>query len=106
MTSEPLKSFITAVLCKGYGLRIGIDGVFEDFVGDSEEVVKEAIDEAMASDTVLMSIFPGEDVTTETFRNNICTVLVTGYEDEPFADWMPAEPSDDFIRLRLDEATA
>lgn len=106
MTSDSLKSFITAVLCNGYGLRIGIDGVFEDFVGASEEVVKEAIDETMASDAVLMSIFPGEDVTTETFRNNICTVLVTGYEDEPFADWMPAEPDDDFIRLRLEEASA
>lgn len=106
MTSDRIKSFITAMLCNGYGLRIGIHGEFEDFVGDSEEVVKEAIDETMASDMVLMSIFPGEDVQTETYRNNICTVMVTGYEEDPIADWIPAEPEDDFIRLRLEEASA
>jgi hypothetical protein len=106
MTSDRISSFITAMLCNGYGLRIGIYGEFEDFVGDSEEVVKDAIDEAMASDMVLVSVFPDEDVKTETFRNNICTIMLTGYEEHPFADWMPAEPEDDFIRLRLEEASA
>lgn len=106
MTSDRIKSLITAMLCNGYGLRIGIHGEFEDFVGDSEEVVKDAIDEVMASDMVLVFVFPGEDVKNETFRENICTIMVTGYEEDPIADWMPAEPEDDFIRLRLEEASA
>lgn len=106
MTSDRTKSLITALLCNGYGLRIGIHGEYENFVGDSEEIVKEAIDETMASELVLVNIFPSEDVETEKYRNNICTVMVTGYEEDPIADWIPADPEDDFVRLRLEEASA
>jgi hypothetical protein len=99
--NDSLFSFVNALLCNGYELRIGALGEWEDFYGSSEEIVTDAYNEVMAQEACFIHIFPVNTISIgpDYYGASMAKVMALPYENEVewLVDYSHADDCDEFI---------
>lgn len=105
--NDTLFSFVNALLCEGYELRIGALGEWEDYYGNTEAMVWDAYNEVMQQEACFIHIFPANTISmgSDCYGASMAKVMALPYEDEVewLVDFSHSDTCDSFVVNRIEE---